>query len=189
VGPFFHLRLGGRGQEALVAPGTPGAIRIEGRVLDGQGEPVPDALIELWQADAAGRYCHPRDLWPPTRGGFTGFGRATTDGGGAYAFETLKPGRVHDGGDPPTAALPGPAGPHAQAAPHVSLVVFARGLLAHLHTRVYFDDEAEDNARDPVLALVPPERRRTLIAAHISPVAYRHDLVLQGAGETVFFDL
>ena len=136
----------------------------------------------LWQADAEGRYCHPRDRWPPARGGFTGFGRSATDAEGAYAFETQKPGRVRAG--------PGD-GKGALQAPHASLVVLARGLLAHLYTRVYFADEAEANAGDPVLAQVPPARRRTLIAVRApgSALIYRHDVVLQGADETVFFNV
>jgi protocatechuate 3,4-dioxygenase alpha subunit len=178
VGPFFHMRLGEPAPGRLVAPGARGAIRIEGRVLDGGREPVADALVELWQADAEGRYCHPHDRWPPTRGGFTGFGRSATDAEGAYVFETQKPGRVR-------------ARDGALQAPHASLVVMARGLLAHLFTRVYFDDEVAANAEDPVLLQVPPARRRTLIAVRApgSAPIYRHDLVLQGADETVFFDV
>jgi protocatechuate 3,4-dioxygenase alpha subunit len=184
VGPFFHMRLGEPAPSLLVPPGTRGAIRIEGRVLDGGGDPVDDALVELWQADAEGRYCHPRDRWPPARGGFTGFGRSATSAEGAYVFDTLKPGRVRSGagaGD----------GKRALQAPHVSLIVLARGLLAHLYTRVYFEDEAAANAEDPVLAQVPPARLRTLIAVRApgSAAIYRHDVVLQGADETVFFDV
>jgi protocatechuate 3,4-dioxygenase alpha subunit len=180
VGPFFHMQLGEPAPGLLVPPGTHGAIRIEGRVLDGGGEPVDDALVELWQADAEGRYCHPRDRWPPARGGFACFGRSATSAEGAYAFETQKPGRVPTGD-----------GDGTLQAPHASLIVLARGLLAHLYTRVYFEDEAAANAEDPVLAQVPPARRRTLIAVRApgSAAIYRHDLVLQGAGETVFFDV
>ncbi|MBV9945993.1 MAG: protocatechuate 3,4-dioxygenase subunit alpha [Myxococcales bacterium] len=184
VGPFFHMRLGGAQENRLCAPAVAGALRLEGRVLDGEGQPVGDALLEVWQADGDGRFCHPLDRWPPEPGRFTGFGRATTNAKtGAYAFETRKPGRVRDA-----------AG--AWQAPHLSVVVFARGLLGHLYTRVYFDDEVRPNAEDPVLSSVPPERRRTLVASRVTagspgdvPDVYRHDLVLQGEGETVFFDV
>ncbi|HEY4012583.1 MAG TPA: protocatechuate 3,4-dioxygenase subunit alpha [Polyangiaceae bacterium] len=180
AGPFFHLRLGGAHQHRLVEPGSSGAIRIEGRVLDGEGAPVVDALIEIWQADAEGRYVHPADRWPREPGCFTGFGRAQTDPKtGVYVFETRKPGRV-----------PGAGG--GLQAPHASLVVFARGLLGHLYSRVYFDDEAAANAVDPVLSSVRADRRGTLVAVRDGrgdPPAYRHDIVLQGPGETVFFDV
>ena len=180
AGPFFHLRLGGPDQHRLSDARTAGAIRIEGRVVDGDRQPVGDALIELWQADAEGRYLHPADLWPNDRGPFTGFGRACTDPKtGEYSFETTKPGRVR--------------GPHGGLqAPHASLVVVARGLLGHLYTRVYFEDEPDANEEDPVLSSVAQDRRSTLVAARLvreGPPAYRHDIVLHGADETVFFDV
>jgi protocatechuate 3,4-dioxygenase alpha subunit len=180
AGPFFHLRLGGSEQHRLVEPGASGAIRIEGRVRDGEGAAVVDALIEIWQADSEGRYAHPSDRWPHERGRFTGFGRAQSDPKtGLYAFETRKPGRV---------AAPG----GGLQAPHASLVVFARGLLGHLYSRVYFDDELAANAVDPVLSAVDADRRGTLVAVREGagePAVYRHDIVLAGPGETVFFDV
>jgi protocatechuate 3,4-dioxygenase alpha subunit len=151
-------------------------IRITGRVLDGEGKPVPDAMLEIWQADAEGRYAHPAD----PRGSnlrFTGFGRCGTgtDPGNRFTFETIKPGAIGDG-----------------QAPHVNVILFMRGLLSHVFTRIYFDDEAEANARDPVLASVEKDRRRTLIAARETTprgTVYRLDLHMQGPDETVFFDV
>ncbi|HEY7034546.1 MAG TPA: protocatechuate 3,4-dioxygenase subunit alpha [Thermomicrobiales bacterium] len=182
VGPFFHpalLREDCR-RNVLVQPATSGErIRIEGTVLDGEGAPVPDALVEIWQANGHGRYHHPldqRDL--PLDPAFTGFGRAGTDDAGRYWFETVKPGPV-----PFTADRP--------QAPHVCVTVFARGLLNHLATRLYFDDEPA-NADDPVLLLVPAERRSTLLAMRENAAGmtvYRFDVVLQGDGETAFFNV
>ena len=150
-------------------------IVIEGRVLDGEGQAVNDALLEIWQADGQGRYAHPADP-RGSNSGFRGFGRVGTgtDPEQRFRFETVKPG----------APAPGQA-------PHVNLVVFMRGLLSHLYTRIYFDDEAEANGADPVLAAVPEERRETLIAHRdesAEGALYRFDLHLQGAHETVFFD-
>jgi protocatechuate 3,4-dioxygenase alpha subunit len=165
VGPFFNIGLPGDRTE-VVAPGTDGAVRIEGVVYDAEG-PVVDALIEIWQAAPSGRYDEP---------GFAGFGRAETDPqDGSYAFTTVKPGRV-----------PGPDG--ALQAPHILVSVFARGLLKRLATRVYFEDEAEANAADPVLGAVDPGRRDTLVARREGNT-YRFDVRLQGHGETVFFDV
>jgi protocatechuate 3,4-dioxygenase alpha subunit len=151
-------------------------IRITGRVLDGEGNPVPDAMLEIWQADAEGRYAHPAD----PRGSnlrFTGFGRCGTgtDPENRFTFDTIKPGALGDG-----------------QAPHVNVILFMRGLLSHVFTRIYFDDEAEANARDPVLASVEKDRRRTLIAARETTprgIVYRLDLHMQGPHETVFFDV
>jgi protocatechuate 3,4-dioxygenase, alpha subunit len=179
VGPFFHGLLG-ESRNALAGPDTRGErIRVEGRVCDGDGSPVDDAMIEIWQADARGRYRHPLDTGgAPLDPGFTGFGRAGTDASGKYWFETVKPGPV-----------PSPAGD--RQAPHLNLHVFARGLLDRLATRLYFEDEAANEA-DPVLRTVPEERRPTLIAQRSTGdrnVVYRFDIVLQGEGETVFLDL
>jgi protocatechuate 3,4-dioxygenase alpha subunit len=152
---------------------TSGArIRLEGRVLDGDGEVVPDALIELWQADAEGRYNHPADPRGAADPGFSGFGRAGTDDAGRWWFDTIKP------------------GPHGSGAPHINVIVFARGLLDRLLTRFYFSDEAA-NADDPLLGSLPPDRRATLVAERAEEgeaVTYRIDIVLQGEGETVFFE-
>jgi protocatechuate 3,4-dioxygenase alpha subunit len=151
-------------------------IRIEGCVWDGDGQKVPDALIEIWQADAAGRYAHPADP-RGSNAAFRGFGRCGTgtDKENRFAFETVKPGS-----------------PDGVQAPHVNVVVLMRGLLLHAFTRIYFDDEAAANARDPALAAVPASRRGTLIARRESGpggTVYRFDIRMQGEGETVFFDV
>ena len=184
VGPFFHdclMREDAR-CDVLCAPATEGTrIRIEGRVIDGDGVPVPDAVLEVWQANAHGRYNHPsdrRDL--PLDSAFTGYGRIATDADGRYGFTTVKPGVV-------------PFDADRQQAPHISIAVLGRGLLNHLYTRVYFDDEPA-NAADPVLERVPADRRATLVARRGDEeggggATYRFDVVLQGANETVFFDL
>jgi protocatechuate 3,4-dioxygenase alpha subunit len=180
IGPFFDPAMlrGDARRTVLVGPETEGQrIRIEGRVLDGDGAPVPDALVELWQANGHGRYNHPadkRDL--PLDPSFTGLGRSGTDEDGRFWFETIKPGPV-------------PAVDGGMQAPHICLTVFARGLLDHLATRLYFEAEPA-NAEDPVLGLVPAERRSTLVARHEEGTdgdVYRMDIVLQGENETAFF--
>jgi protocatechuate 3,4-dioxygenase alpha subunit len=185
VGPFFLFGLvpstyGGSDiiTNDLVTPDASGErIRIEGRVTDGDGAPVPDALLEIWQADAAGRYAHPADKRALPNAAFKGFGRSPTDGEGRFWFTTVKPG-----------AVPGPNG--QMQAPHIAVNLFSRGILTHMVTRIYFSDEAA-NASDPVLALVPAERRSTLVAKHevrgTSPT-YRFDIRMQGQDETVFFE-
>ena len=161
VGPYFAFALATR--PALVAADAPGAIRIEGRVLDGAGEPVPDGLVEIWQAGADGR-----------REGNAGWGRCSTGPDGDYAFTTVKPPRAVGDGDP--------------QAPHVSALCFARGLLKPVLTRIYFGDEAEANAADPVLcAIADAAERATLVARATGPATYRFDIRLQGEGQTVFF--
>ena len=183
VGPFFHLALARAECGDLTRRGPLGErIRIEGRVLDGDGQPCNDALIEIWQANAAGKYAHPDDPQPGEMldPNFTGFGRAATDEEGRYRFLTVRPGRV-----------PGRLGLQA---PHINLAVFARGLLQRLCTRVYFEEEAS-NAGDPVLATIAdPAARRTLLAVRQQGGAeqgtlYRFDIVLQGQGETAFFEV
>jgi protocatechuate 3,4-dioxygenase alpha subunit len=186
VGPFFLgclLREDAR-RNVLVQPGTRGErVRIEGSVLDGDGAPIPDALVEIWQANAAGRYRHPADrrTEAPLDPAFSGFGRSGTDDDGRYWFETVKPGAA-------------PFDGVRMQAPHICVMVFARGLLNHLATRLYFADDPATQA-DPVLRLVPLERRATLLAAREPTGAgngiavYRFDIVLQGAHETVFFNL
>lgn len=183
VGPFFHdglLREDAR-RNVLAGPDTAGQrIRLEGRVLAGDGAPVPDALVEIWQANSDGRYRHPADDRPdlPQEPAFLGFGRSGTDADGAFWFETVKPGRVpFDGED--------------RQAPHIGVIVFARGLLNHLVTRVYFADEPT-NETDPVLQRVPADRRATLLAQPTrldGRTVYRWDIVLQGEGETAFFNV
>jgi protocatechuate 3,4-dioxygenase, alpha subunit len=186
VGPFFAFGLtapqydyafDGIASSDLADPQTPGErIRIEGRVMDGGGELIRDAMIEIWQADSQGRYAHPADGRPSNQS-FRGFGRfgTGTDPVGGFAFNTIKPGSV-DG----------------IQAPHINVIVFMRGMLTHAYTRLYFSDDVAANARDPVLQGVPADRRSTLIAHRIDnrgAVVYRLDIHMQGDNETVFFDV
>ena len=187
VGPFFKYGLTPSRQYAwndaftanLVTPDASGErIRVEGTVYDGDGAPVPDCMLEVWQADAQGRFSDPQDQRALPNTAFRGFGRCGTDGEGRYSFDTIKPGSVPDPDGKPQA-------------PHLLLAVFARGMLRHLYTRIYFDGEAA-NGSDPVLALVPADRRATLIAKRQGGnggAVYKLDLRLQGGDETVFFDV
>jgi protocatechuate 3,4-dioxygenase alpha subunit len=153
-------------------------IEISGRILDGDGVPVPDGIIEIWQANAQGKYAHPEDTQEKAiEAGFSGYGRIPTDADGRFHFSTIKPGRV-----------PGPNG--TLQAPHLELSVFTRGLLRRLITRMYFPDEAS-NAEDFALSLVEPVRRVTLIARKVDGQQgqLQWDVKLQGEGETVFFDV
>ena len=177
IGPFFHDALIDEDRSELVAPDHPSMIRIEGTVYDGAGDVVPDAMVEIWQANPAGRYNDPKDdredlpLGPET---FSGFGRSATVDGGKFYFVTLKPG-----------ALPGPRG-QAQA-PHIWVSVFARGLLKRAVTRLYFPEEEEANQSDPVLSSIEdPELRRTLIVVDEGGFL-RFDIRLQGDNQTLFF--
>jgi len=178
VGPYFSIGLNALNCDELAGPAVAGQrITIQGRILDGDGLPVPDALIETWQADAQGKYAHPKDNPQRAgRGGFTGFGRIPTNRDGCFRFSTIKPGSV-----------PGPDG--TSQAPHILVSVFMRGLLNRLVTRIYFPGDPL-NAKDPVLALVDPARRSTLIAKLASPGenALEWNVRLQGKDETVFFD-
>jgi protocatechuate 3,4-dioxygenase alpha subunit len=157
-----------RTQEKLHVTGLKGeTIVIEGVIRDGAGEIVRDAMVEIWQADGTGRFDE----------GHAGWGRAVTDfRTGRYRFETVKPGQVawRDG---------------RPQAPHITMLIFARGSNIHLHTRLYFDDEAEANAADPVLQQVPAKAMRETLMARREGAAYRFDIVLQGDNETVFFDI
>jgi protocatechuate 3,4-dioxygenase alpha subunit len=177
VGPFFAICLGEAGCARVATEHAIGRhITIEGTVCDGAGAAIPDALVEIWQANAAGRYAHPDDhQQKPLDPNFTGFGRAPPDEEGRFAIETIVPGRV-----------PGPDG--TLQAPHLLLGILARGILTRLVTRIYFDDEPS-NADDEILALVPAHRRSTLIARRAGENSYHFDLVLQGDNETVFFDV
>lgn len=180
VGPYFAYGLTaeqyGYAHTSIAGPqmadeATPGQrIRIEGRVLDGNGEPVTDAMIEIWQADSQGQYA----TRPGANARFSGFGRCGTgtDKDAKFWFDTIKPGI-----------------PAAGDAPHINVTVMMRGMLVHAFTRLYFADEPDANAADPVLADVPTERRATLMAQLVSPGLYRFDIHMQGADETVFFDL
>jgi protocatechuate 3,4-dioxygenase alpha subunit len=162
----------------LVDPSDPRAITISGRLLDGEGAPVPDGMVEIWQANAAGRYAHERDARAdiPLEEGFLGFGRSGTEDEGRFSFLTVRPGRV-----------PAPTG--ALQAPHVLVGVFARGLLKRAVTRIYFPDEQEANATDSVLSRLTPQQRQTLVARSIAPRQYEFDIRLQGPGQTTFFAL
>jgi protocatechuate 3,4-dioxygenase alpha subunit len=176
VGPYLHIGLAWLTIDRLAAPDCPGQhVEIRGRVLDGDGRPVSDALVEIWQADAHGRYAHPEDTHQePRTSGFRGFGRVPTDADGRFRFFTIKPGAVTDG--------------HGGCqAPHLLVSVFMRGLLKRLVTRMYFPDEPR-NADDRVLRLVPAERRATLVARPLARDELEWDIILQGPGETVFFD-
>jgi protocatechuate 3,4-dioxygenase alpha subunit len=181
VGPFFHdclLRPGALCDALADDAATGQRIRVYGYVLDGDGAPVPDAVLELWQADDRGIYHHPADPRWTERNSFRGFGRVGTDDDGRFSFTSVLPGG-------------GPSEGDAHHAPHISIAVFARGLLNHLYTRLYFPDEPS-NETDPVLQCVPAHRRSTLIARATSEAdvgaerEYRFDIVLQGRDETVF---
>lgn len=178
VGPFFTIGLTRMNRSELAGPGVSGErVTIEGRVADGDGVPVPDAVIEIWQANSFGKYAHPEDLQDkPIEAGFWGYGRVPTDELGRFSFTTIKPG-----------AVPGPDG--KMQAPHLAVSVFMRGLLKRLVTRIYFPDEA-GNDGDFVLSLVEPARRGTLIARAVAGRAgvLEWNVVMQGEGETVFFD-
>lgn len=178
VGPFFHIGLTPLFTPVVAGPKVPGEhVTIRGRVLDGDGNPVPDAILETWQADATGQYSQ-GDYTQQTSSpdGFTGFGRVPTDEQGQFTLSTIKPGRVPGPGD-------------SLQAPHLVVLVYMRGLLRHLVTRMYFPDEPS-NDEDPILHLVPSERRATLIARRSEEDAsiLLWDVILQGADETVFFD-
>ncbi|WP_028793661.1 protocatechuate 3,4-dioxygenase subunit alpha [Thalassobaculum salexigens] len=182
VGPYFAYGLTARqynypqtsiAEGAMAGEEVEGErIRVEGRVLDGDGAPIPDAMIEIWQADTRGRYAHPADP-RGSNAGFTGFGRTGTgtDPKCRFVFDTIKPGAAAEGD-----------------APHLNVIVFMRGLLTHVYTRIYFSDEADANAADPVLSAVPADRRNTLIADRDGNT-YRLDIRMQGDNETVFFDV
>lgn len=186
VGPFFAYGLTPKGRYAwndvadndLVTPElTEGRIRIQGALYDGDGGPVPDGMVEIWQADGRGRLPNGRDAGGGlSNTGFKGFGRCATGPDGVFSFNTVKPGVIEE-----------PSGDNH--APHILVAVFARGMLVHAFTRIYFDDEPA-NAADPVLLLIPAERRTTLIARRQAEgTVYRFDIRLQGDGETVFFDI
>jgi protocatechuate 3,4-dioxygenase alpha subunit len=195
VGPFFAYGLTPKGRcewdpngsyswketigADLMTPDATGQkIRIEGRITDGDGLPINDAMLEIWQADAQGRYAHPADSRARPNTKFKGFGRSATGKDGVYSFDTVKPGPV-----------PGPDG-NSQA-PHIVFCIFSRGMLRQVYTRLYFADEAANGA-DPILGLVPADRRGTLLAHKEMrgdlPV-YRFDIRVQGDNETVFFDV
>jgi len=176
AGPYLKIGLvDGPIGNRLVDESDPRAIRIVGVLCDGAGDPVVDALVEIWQANAAGRYAHPADDRDdvPLEDGFRGFGRSDTVRGGSFEIVTLKPGRV-------------PWVDGRLQAPHLLVGVFARGLLRRVATRMYFPDEDAANAEDPVLLGLEPRERATLVA-RAEDGALRFDIVLQGPGQTTFF--
>jgi len=176
TGPYLEIGLlGGPISNRLVDESDPRAIHISGVLLDGAGDPVGDGMIEIWQANAAGRYAHPADGRDdiPLETAFTGFGRSGTDDDGRFELLTVKPGRV-------------PWVDGRPQAPHLLVGVFARGLLKRVATRMYFPDEEAANAEDPVLLGLEPEERATLVA-RAEDGALRFDIVLQGTGQTTFF--
>jgi protocatechuate 3,4-dioxygenase, alpha subunit len=181
VGPFYSIGLTSKTMNVLATDATEGQrIRIEGQVFDGDGKPIPDAMVEIWQANSYGRYNHPDDKQEkPLDAAFTGWGRSGTDDNCLYSFETIKPGPV-----------PGADG--TVQAPHINVVVFARGMLLHACTRLYFADEPA-NQNDSVLNSIKNKKRRgTLIASpgmENGKTVYRFDIRLQGENETVFFDM
>jgi protocatechuate 3,4-dioxygenase alpha subunit len=175
VGPFLAIGLTWEDGPYVVAPDTPGAIRLRGTVYDGNGDVVPDAMVETWQADPEGGFDHPDDprgaaAYP----GFRGFGRSQTVDGGEYSILTLKPGRVPDGEG-------------GLQAPHIDVSVFARGILDRVVTRIYFADEAQANAEDVVLSSLPDDAARQTLIATPTDDGYRLDIHLHGDRETVFF--
>lgn len=176
AGPYLSIGLLREPRtSALVDPADPRAISIRGRLLDGAEEGVADGMIEIWQANEAGRYRHPADERDelPLEDEFLGFGRSGTEDGGGFEFMTIKPGRV-----------PWPGG--GDQAPHVLVGIFARGLLKRVVTRIYFPDEVEANAADPVLAALDEAARATLVATPENG-GLRFDIRLQGPRQTTFF--
>ncbi|MDT7709946.1 MAG: protocatechuate 3,4-dioxygenase, alpha subunit [Pseudonocardiales bacterium] len=172
VGPFLSIGLTWPAGHLVVSEGTPGAVLITGIVRDGAGNPVPDGLVETWQADPDGRFDHPDDPRGASGSSFSGFGRSATDAEGRFRILTVEPGALGDG-----------------QAPHIDVSVFARGLLDRVVTRIYFPAEAEANAADPLLSSLPAERAATLIAVPDGEGRLRFDIRLRGEGETVFLTI
>jgi protocatechuate 3,4-dioxygenase, alpha subunit len=175
VGPFFHYALPYDAGPRLTGADRAGAIALSGRVIDGEGAPITDAMVEIWQADEQGRFESVGVHGEVAAGGFRNFGRCGTTADGGYQFRTVKPGVV-------------PTVKGTAQAPYIAMAVFARGLLRQVVTRVYFDDEPTANASDPLLSAVAPERRATLIATGVDG-GYRFDVRVQGVDETVFLDV
>ncbi|WP_017596273.1 protocatechuate 3,4-dioxygenase subunit alpha [Nocardiopsis potens] len=176
VGPYLHIGLPWPDGPFAAAEGSPGGVWIRGVLTDGAGAPIGDGLVETWQADPDGRFDHPDDpRGAVARPGFRGFGRCPTDAEGRFAVYTLKPGPV-----PSHLGL---------QAPHIDVSVFARGMLNRTVTRIYFPDEPEANAADPVLGSIASEAARATLVAEPAEDGYRFDIRLQGEGETVFFNI
>ncbi len=188
VGPFFKIGLAWLYRENLAGADVSGErIEITGRVLDGDGKTVPDAVLELWQANSHGKYAHPEDEQnKPLDAGFSGFGRIETDDQGLFRFTTVKPGQV----PAPESSAKTDAASGPLQAPHINVSICTRGLLRRLVTRIYFPEETA-NATDFALLQVDPARRSTLIARRSAtlPSKFEWDVVLQGRNETVFFDI
>ena len=176
IGPFFHDALLNSKHSELITHNHPSAIEIKGAIYDGAGEVVVDAMVEIWQANPAGRYDGPGEEREnlPLEQDFTGFGRSGTLDG-EFSFLTLKPGSV-----------PGPDG--RSQAPHVMVFIFARGLLRSLVSRIYFPDEEEANAVDPVLSSIEDPRLRNTLIARDEGGTFRFDVRLQGDEQTAFFE-
>lgn len=196
VGPFFAYGLTPKGRahwdpngtyawketigDNLITPDAAGEkIRLEGQITDGDGKPIVDAMIEIWQADAQGRYASAADPRRPSNAKFRGFGRSATDKNGVFGFDTIKPGQVPGQGKDQAGKM---------QAPHIVFCIYSRGMLRQIYTRAYFADEAA-NAADQILNLVPADRRQTLIAKKGEGNAYRFDIRVQGGDETVFFEI
>jgi protocatechuate 3,4-dioxygenase alpha subunit len=171
VGPFYGYALPYEKDRELLAPGTPGAIRLQGTVYDGAGHPIPDAILEIWQPDAEGKIVQRTGSLVRDGYTFTGFGRSAVGNSGVYTFTTVNPGPTEAG-----------------AAPFISVVVFARGLMNRLFTRMYLPENEEALAADPLLSSLEPERRKTLIARRDADGGLTWDIRLQGGDETVFLD-
>lgn len=171
VGPFFGYALPYDKGWELVPPHHPQAIRLHGAVTDGDGTPVPDAILEIWQADASGAISREQGSLEPDGYTFTGFGRASVNLAGHYSFTTVKPGATSE-----------------RAAPSILVTIFARGVTHHLFTRVFFPEDSAAQATDAVLAAVPADRRSTLLSVADGPASYRFDIRLQGENETVFLE-
>jgi protocatechuate 3,4-dioxygenase alpha subunit len=177
VGPYFAIGLTWDDGAFAAPERTVGAFWVRGGVYDGNGEPIPDAVVETWQADANGRFAHPDDPRGAVDWGeFRGIGRCGTDADGSYGIYTIKPGPV-----------PGQNG--AMQAPHIDVTVMARGMLARLVTRIYFPDEETANVADPVLSSLPATAASETLIATKTDDGYRFDVHLQGENETVFFDI
>ena len=182
VGPFLSIALKAKGQEYIVPETAKDALKVSGTVYDGEGQVVPDAVIEIWQANIFGKYDHPEDISASeVVDDFTGFGRSCTDRDGRYFFVTLKPGRVSGRGN-------------TLQAPHLSVNVLARGMLKQQVTRIYFSDAVSANSEDPILNSIDDDlAKNTLIANRIESsggiIEYKFDIHLQGEMETVFFDV
>ena len=176
VGPFFHYALPYDSGPLVAGSSREGAFTLHGYVYDGNGDPIPDSLVEIWQADEAGDFVSSPGIFEaPAADGFRGFGRSATDTDGHYSFRTVKPAAV-------------PTADGAAQAPHIAVSMFARGMLRLVVTRVYFDDETDANEKDPLLSSLEAAQAGTLVA-RTDEDGYRFDLRLQGADQTVFLDV